>query len=333
MSGGAANQIIERDLDRQMARTRLRPLPSGQVSLSNAYLFTAGTGALGMGLLWFGANPVAAGFGAMTWAAYIVYTVSKTRTVYNTHIGAVSGALPLVIGWTGAGGLCQDFQCLSAFAAMWCWQFAHFNVISWQHRRDYLRAGFRMQSGIDMEQENGRKARGGLVGLMGAVVFIAMPVVSVMHGYNSPLFLLTCVALWPFGRQMYSFYINPTTLKPTKIMGRSWSTLAVGGLSLVVYLVLFSLSSTRWGEDGTQDFFGYSLSHLLPKGCVVFSRHCPFVLLAMDNKRMAASHSPTGMDPQYHSQEEMWRVYHFLALACPTYYKLPKVDPKIELVQ
>jgi protoheme IX farnesyltransferase len=325
MSGGAANQIIERDLDSQMARTKNRPLPSGHISLKEAYMFSTVTGGVGMGLLWFGTTPLAASVGAATWGAYIVYTFSKTRTVYNTHIGAVSGALPLVIGWTAAGGLLMDFQCLSEFAAMWFWQFAHFNVISWQYRKDYQRAGFMMQSGIDMAKEKGQEALGGLYAYTGAVFFALVPFVSIMHGYNSPVFLGSYVATVPFVLQMRRFWKNPSNTKTINFRRWSFSPLAVGGITLAIYLVFFALSSTRWGEDGTKDFFGYSLSRVLPpKLSVFFCRHCP-VRLKMDNNRMAASHSPTGLDPQFHSQDEMWRVFHVLSLACPTYYYLPKI--------
>lgn len=324
MSGGAANQIIERDLDAQMARTRNRPLPSGRLSLNEAYAFTASSGVAGMGLLYFGSNPIAAAVGASTWVAYVLYTFSKTRTVYNTHIGAISGALPLVIGWTGAGGLLIDFQCLSEFAAMWFWQFAHFNVISWQYRNDYHRAGFQMQSGIDMAKDKGRLALGGWYAFAGSFFFAAVPLVSIMHGYNSPLFLGSYLATAPFVYQMALFWKDPVNTKTLKIKGRSISPLAIGGLTLLIYLISFAFSSTRWGEDGTKDFFGYSLSGVLPPSLTtMFSRHCP-VHLTMDNRRLAASHSPTGLDPQFHSQEEMWRVFHMMALLCPTYYNLPK---------
>jgi len=275
-------------------------------------------------LLFFGATPMSAYVGAATWASYLVYTFSKTRTVYNTHIGAVSGALPLALGWTGGGGLLIDFQCLSEFAAMWFWQFAHFNVISWQYRLDYQRAGFKMQSGIDMTKEKGRLALGGWYAFAGSVFFATVPLVSIMHGYNSPLFLGSYLATAPFVYQMAQFWKNPVNTKTIKIRGRSLSPLAVGGLTLLVYLICFALSSTRWREDGTKDLFGYSLSHLLPPSLsVMFCRHCP-VYLAMDNKRVAASHSPTGLDPQFRSQEEMWRVFHAMSLLCPTYHHLPK---------
>eukprot|EP01034_Spumella_vulgaris_P031032 gene31032-38354_t len=86
-----------------MKRTSNRPLPSGQISKNFAHGFGAATGLGGIGLLLATTNPVVAVMGAANIALYSgLYTYSKRFTEYNTHIGAIVGAVPPVMGWAAA---------------------------------------------------------------------------------------------------------------------------------------------------------------------------------------------------------------------------------------
>ena len=149
-SAGGANQIWERVIDRRMTRTASRPLPADRMTGSQAIWFTAALGIIGMGLLLgrFGWPPAAIGLG--TWLVYvIVYTPMKTRTAWNTTVGAIAGALPILIGYTAAGGGLLEPTGWLLFGVLAAWQYPHFMAIAWMYRRQYGEAGFRMTTTVD----------------------------------------------------------------------------------------------------------------------------------------------------------------------------------------
>lgn len=143
------NQIIEREFDARMQRTRNRPLPSGRVSMTEALVF-AGVCAAG-GILWLdaAANVLAASLAALTLLTYVwLYTPAKRRTPHNTLIGAIPGALPPVIGYAAAHGS-LTVEAWLLFAILYFWQMPHFYAIAWMYREDYARGGYRMLSVTD----------------------------------------------------------------------------------------------------------------------------------------------------------------------------------------
>jgi protoheme IX farnesyltransferase len=153
VAAGAAvlNQVIERDTDALMLRTRERPLPAGRVTWAEATLFGAVLSALGLaGLLWL-SGPLAAGVAAVTLVSYLaIYTPLKRVTPFSTLVGAVPGALPPVIGWAAARGT-LDGGAFVLFAILFLWQVPHFLAIAWLYRDDYARAGFPMLPVLDRE--------------------------------------------------------------------------------------------------------------------------------------------------------------------------------------
>ncbi len=148
-SAGAINQWLEREADSRMQRTANRPLPQGRLSKGEVLLFGAVTlfvGTLQLALL---VNPVAAGLGLATWLVYVfIYTPLKSRSPVNTAVGAVSGALPVLLGWT-ATGTPIDSRALAMAGVLFLWQFPHFMAIAWLHRDDYARAQHRMLTVVD----------------------------------------------------------------------------------------------------------------------------------------------------------------------------------------
>ncbi len=140
-ASGALNQWYERDLDRRMRRTAQRPLPAGRMDPDSALLFGALLGSSGILLLAFAVNPLTATLAAATLAAYLfAYTPMKTRTSLATIVGAVPGAAPPLLGWTGA----TDEFGLGGwilFAILFLWQLPHFLAIAWLYREDYRAAG------------------------------------------------------------------------------------------------------------------------------------------------------------------------------------------------
>lgn len=148
-AAAALNQVLEIELDKRMERTRRRPLPSGRISRRAATVFTVVTG--GVGVLWLTLflDPLTGWLSVVmvVWYCFI-YTPLKRVTALNTLIGAVPGALPLLIGYAAAGnGL--DATAGVLFLILFLWQLPHFFAIAWLYREDYKRGGMRMLPGED----------------------------------------------------------------------------------------------------------------------------------------------------------------------------------------
>ena len=145
-SGAAAiNQVDERETDRLMARTRLRPIADRRMSPAVGRIVAGVLSAGGLTGLWLVSNPTAAAVALVTLITYaVVYTPLKRRTSLSTVVGAVPGALPPLIGWASAGGSLATLAPWSLFVVMFLWQLPHVLAIAWMYRDDYARAGLPM---------------------------------------------------------------------------------------------------------------------------------------------------------------------------------------------
>jgi protoheme IX farnesyltransferase len=141
----ALNQLLERQSDARMKRTRNRPLPAGRLRPADVLVFGLLLGLGGTAYLAFALpHPAAALVAAVTFVCYVaVYTPLKRLTSVNTLVGAVPGALPPVIGWAAARGR-LDWEAAGLFLILFLWQVPHFLAIAWIYRDDYARAGLRM---------------------------------------------------------------------------------------------------------------------------------------------------------------------------------------------
>ena len=144
-SGTAAlNQWYEREADRKMRRTAMRPLPSGRMTATSALVFGAALSVAGFLDLWLGVNLLSGLTGAFTLASYLfLYTPMKQRTWWSTTVGAIPGAMPPLIGYAAAAGAISR-EALVLAAILFLWQFPHFYSIAWMYKEDYARAGIRM---------------------------------------------------------------------------------------------------------------------------------------------------------------------------------------------
>ena len=150
-AGGAAalNQWWERQTDAAMHRTRDRPLPAGDIRPARAAALGLLLSLIGAGQLLLWVNPLAALLLVLTVATYLlVYTPLKKRTHWCTEVGAISGALPPLIGWAGAEGALGPGAWV-LFGVLAFWQMPHFHAIAWLYRQDYAAAGFPMLAVID----------------------------------------------------------------------------------------------------------------------------------------------------------------------------------------
>jgi protoheme IX farnesyltransferase len=146
VAGGASafNQVIERNADSLMRRTRLRPVPDGRLQPAESLIFATALSVFGLLILAMGVNILGAAVALATLLTYaLIYTPLKRRSSFSTVVGAIPGALPPVIGWAAARGeLSQGAWVL--FAIVFLWQLPHFLAIAWIYREDYARAGFPM---------------------------------------------------------------------------------------------------------------------------------------------------------------------------------------------
>ncbi len=151
VGGGAngLNQWWETGPDSRMKRTRERPFPSGRLTPRGGFVFSVAVTLLGLLVLFGGVNALAGGLALLSWVVYLfLYTPLKPQTTLNTIVGAVSGALPPMIGWTAATGS-LDPAAFVLFAILFVWQIPHFLAIAWIYREDYESGGFRMLPVVD----------------------------------------------------------------------------------------------------------------------------------------------------------------------------------------
>jgi protoheme IX farnesyltransferase len=192
VAAGAAvlNQVYERDTDRLMRRTRLRPVPDGRIGLTDARMFGTALSFAGLGLLAVRAGALAAGLAFATLVIYLaVYTPLKLRTSVATLVGAVPGALPPLIGWAASRGT-VDAGGAALFAIVFLWQIPHFMAIAWLYRDDYAKAGFPMLPVVD---PGGRRA--GRQALIYTAVLLPASLAPALAGVTGPLYGVFAVVL------------------------------------------------------------------------------------------------------------------------------------------
>lgn len=142
-ASNAYNQIIERDLDVLMDRTKNRPIPAERMSVNTAFIIASTLTIIGLIVLYI-INPKTAMFGAISIFLYVsVYTPLKTRTPLSVFVGAFPGAIPFMLGWVAAT---NEFSIEpgTLFMIQFFWQFPHFWAIGWWLFDDYKKGGFFM---------------------------------------------------------------------------------------------------------------------------------------------------------------------------------------------
>jgi protoheme IX farnesyltransferase len=147
MAGGAnaINMWFDRDIDTRMARTRLRPIPSGRISPAFGLGFGVGLAVLAFAVFWYQVNPLSAwlALGGLLFYVFI-YTIWLKRTSpQNIVIGGAAGAFPPLVGWAAmTGGL--DLAAIYLFAIVFYWTPPHFWALALIKQADYARAGIPM---------------------------------------------------------------------------------------------------------------------------------------------------------------------------------------------
>lgn len=149
------NQVIERDFDALMSRTKNRPLPTGKMGVMESLVFATGMGITGLVVLYFVFNPLAAVLGALALFSYVlIYTPMKRVSSLAVFVGAFPGAIPPMLGYVAATA---DFDLYAGllFAIQFMWQFPHFWAIAWVSHDDYKKAGYHL---LPSKEKDGQTA-------------------------------------------------------------------------------------------------------------------------------------------------------------------------------
>jgi heme o synthase len=234
-SASTLNQWFERERDALMPRTQKRPLPSGRLTALEVAVFGWLLFVLGEAYLWIGANFASTMCGFATWAIYCwVYTPLKTVSWWNTAVGTLPGALPVMIGWTAAGGSIWDADGWALTAIVVLWQFPHFMAIAWLYREQYAGAGFRM---LTKEEPTGIAA--GWHAIVPACLLIPLSI-AVLHPVSSVTWLVASLgAVACFGQAKASFrFLNTRNDKTARKLLHS---------SLIYLPAIMLLVVVRWG--------------------------------------------------------------------------------------
>ena len=229
------NQIIEKDLDKLMNRTRLRPLPTGNLTNTEAFVFCVISGIIGTVLLWLFTNPLCGIIGFLSMALYaLVYTPLKRITPFSVFVGAFPGALPTLIGAVAAT---SDFGHITFFAMLlfliqFFWQFPHFWAIAWVSHDDYQKAGFFM-----LPSKGGRDKASRSQILVYTLTLFLISLAPYFFNFRGwiPATIVSSMGL-VFILQAYTLYKSGTIADARKLMFGSFIYLPVVQIALMIRL-------------------------------------------------------------------------------------------------
>jgi len=227
----ALNQLMEKDTDGRMRRTRNRPLPAGRLADSTVLRIGVALSCAGLVYLGLLVDPVVALVAAVTLGSYVfAYTPLKRYTSFNTLVGAIPGALPPVIGYVAATGR-LDMGAVALFLILFCWQFPHFWAIAWLYRQDYARAGLQMLSVQDSE---GGRLTGRLM-VQSCLVLLVVSLIPATLGMAGPRYCLTALVLGlVFMLASVRFLLVPDQGRARQVL---WASLAYLPVLLTVLLL------------------------------------------------------------------------------------------------
>ena len=184
------NQVLERDTDALMQRTKHRPLVTGRVQVAPAIAFAVLLAVAGTAGLALRFNLLSALLTLATLVAYVaVYTPLKRVSTLNTVVGAIPGAAPPLLGYVALAGEVGPWA-WSLFATIFAWQFPHFMAIAWMYREDYARAGHRMLPAIP-----GAEGLAGRHSVLYGLALIPVSLLPVMKGLAGPLYAVGALGL------------------------------------------------------------------------------------------------------------------------------------------
>ncbi|MBP6757774.1 MAG: heme o synthase [Flavobacterium sp.] len=231
-ASNAYNQVIEKDLDALMDRTKNRPVASGRMKPNVALVVASILTIVGIVLL-YSINPKSAMFGAISIFLYTsIYTPLKTVTSLSVFVGAFPGAIPFMLGWVAATG---DFgiEAGTLFLIQFFWQFPHFWAIGWFLFEDYEKAGFFMLP-------TGKKDRGTALQIILYTVWLIIASLLPCLGYTGQLFITPIAAVLVFllGLWMLFYAVKLYKLRTAKA-ARTLMLVSVSYITLLQLIYIF----------------------------------------------------------------------------------------------
>lgn len=231
-ASNAFNQVIEKDIDVLMDRTKNRPVPSGRMSPKMALFVASLLTIIGIALL-YTINAKSAMFAAVSIFLYTsIYTPLKTVTPLSVFVGAFPGAIPFMLGWVAATGE-FGIEAGTLFLIQFFWQFPHFWAIGWFLYEDYEKAGIFMLP-------TGKKDRGTALQVILYTVWLIIASLLPMFGYTGQLFIspIAAVLVFLLGLWMLFYAVKLYRLRTPKA-ARTLMLVSVSYISLlqVVYIV------------------------------------------------------------------------------------------------
>jgi protoheme IX farnesyltransferase len=231
-ASNAYNQIIEKDLDALMDRTKDRPIPAGRMSVNTAFIIASTLTIIGLVVLYI-INPKTAMFGAISIFLYVsIYTPLKTKTPLAVFVGAFPGAIPFMLGWVAAT---NEFSIEpgTLFMIQFFWQFPHFWAIGWWLFDDYKKGGFFMLP-------TGKRDKGTAIQVILYTVWTILVSLIPVFGVTGRLFLTpyagAVILVLGLGMLYYAFklYKNRDAVSAKKLMFASVSYIT---LLQIVYVL------------------------------------------------------------------------------------------------
>ena len=226
------NQIIEKDLDALMDRTRNRPIPAGRVSVSVAFVISVLLTLAGIVIL-YKINPKTALFGAISIFIYTcLYTPLKTVTPLSVFVGAFPGAIPFMLGWVAATNN-FGIEAGALFTIQFFWQFPHFWALGWMLDEDYKKAGISM---LPTKKKDKATALQTVLYTIWMIMISIFPVSGLTGDLNLSVFSAILIGI--IGLVMLYFSVNLYT-KMTTESAKNLFTASVVCLTLVqiVYVI------------------------------------------------------------------------------------------------
>ncbi|MEY3591807.1 MAG: protoheme farnesyltransferase [Bacteroidota bacterium] len=221
-ASNGANQIWERNLDKIMQRTNRRPLPTGKMSLQEAYLIVILFLVVGTSLLWL-INTKSALLGLLAFISYVfVYTPLKQMTPWAVFVGAFPGAIPPFLGAIAATNS-FGFVPGILFFVQFTWQFPHFWAIAWVLYDDYKKAGFSL-----LPAKDGKSKASGFQIMAYSLALIPFSLMPWILGWTGVVTLISAslLGIW-FFYLSYKLYHSCETADARKLMFASFVYLPI----------------------------------------------------------------------------------------------------------
>lgn len=231
-ASNAFNQVIEKDLDALMDRTKNRPVPAGRMSSTVALVIASLLTIIGIALL-FTINPKTAMFGAISIFLYTsIYTPLKTLTSLSVFVGAFPGAIPFMLGWVAATGN-FGIEAGTLFLIQFFWQFPHFWAIGWFLFEDYEKAGFFMLP-------TGKKDKGTALQIILYTVWVIIASLLPVLGYTGQLYITPAAAVVVFLLGLWMLYYGVRLYKlRTAKAARTLMLVSVSYITLLQLVYIF----------------------------------------------------------------------------------------------